>query len=1109
MKILCGFLAILLCLYSNIGVAQNIDGLKFIPNQGQTADRNYNPRPDVLFQIEGKGIYIKENGLTFVLTNLNEVKHEAHEKAEEIEHSKEGLGNHSEQEWEMAFLSKSRLDIHQVSMTFLNAAQNLKVEKKGKSADYLNYYLPQCPQGVTNVHTYNEIEFKELYIGISAHYYAGKNGELKYDIRVKPGADPKQIKIKWTGADNVSIQKDGNLLVETRIRNLTESMPLVYQIINGDTSEVDALYNVRQRMNKSFIVTYELGAYNANYELIIDPWITNYGGEGGDHGMDVATDVDGDVLMVGGTNSTSAIAEDGFINEPIGEGDAYLVKFNEAGERIWGTYYGGESGDAGLSVVADGDKNIYMTGNTFSEEGISYLGHQNELGGIFEAWIFTFGDAFLVKFTPEGERVWGTYYGGEKGDQGQDVNVSDDGFVFLSGNTNSDTAIATLGAFQETYGGGIGGPEGVPGDAFLVKFNSDGDRIWGTYYGGVNLDYGEGTFPDSEGNVYLCGSASSVSSISTPLAYQEVLSGVQDAYMVKFTSDCERIWGTYFGGELQETGADLTIDESENAIYLTGATTSPFDVAFDGFQMTRGDVDDFTRDAFLARFNFEGERIWSTYLGGAGNDYAIDLDLDEENGNIAICGDTYSLNFPISECAIQTDLIGLENAFATQFTSSGELYCSSYFGAAHEENNKLAFGGCYLYVIGTSPVGVATEGSHQESFGGAGDAYLAQLIKRSCGIELPFVELTTTSIDVTSCSTCDGAYTVFVSTAGCLDDGGTINYRWSTGEELLNTTDLSSTIEELCPGEYWVEIQLECGQKDTLFFEMGNDLNIPTVDFESLSACQGQPIDFVNLSTTPEGTFVSFQWSIDNVLLGSEEEFTHVFDTPGTYEINLYGLNSFDCADSITHEIVVHPNFEGVENIQVCEDSLYTLPDGTQIIVINDYSHTSVLSSIYGCDSTIVTTISPQPNSFSEDTIFVDYGGSIYWSNGEQIEVFETLLDTFMLVSSIGCDSISAITYIINDFVFNPSNIFSPNGDDANNTFYFPSQDVRNFECVIVNRWGVQVFQFNSITDKWDGTNAANGKACPDGVYFYTYNGTFINDEPFQGQGTVQLIRDK
>lgn len=88
-----------------------------------------------------------------------------------------------------------------------------------------------------------------------------------------------------------------------------------------------------------------------------------------------------------------------------------------------------------------------------------------------------------------------------------------------------------------------------------------------------------------------------------------------------------------------------------------------------------------------------------------------------------------------------------------------------------------------------------------------------------------------------------------------------------------------------------------------------------------------------------------------------------------------------------------------------------------------------------------------------------------------------------------------------------PVNIFSPNGDGKNDvlTFVNYQKGISHFECIIVNRWGVQVGEINEIYRSWDGYNY-NGKKCPDGVYFYTYTARGNNNETFSGQGTVQII---
>ena len=99
--------------------------------------------------------------------------------------------------------------------------------------------------------------------------------------------------------------------------------------------------------------------------------------------------------------------------------------------------------------------------------------------------------------------------------------------MYLPGYTNSNSGIVTVGAHQTTIGGGY--------DAYLVKFNSSGQRQWGTYYGGSGSEYGLSCTTDATGNVYLAGQTSSNTGIATAGAHQTVYGGgVWDAFLVKF-----------------------------------------------------------------------------------------------------------------------------------------------------------------------------------------------------------------------------------------------------------------------------------------------------------------------------------------------------------------------------------------------------------------------------------------------------------------------------------------------------------------------------------------------------------------------------------------------
>ncbi|UKN01622.1 gliding motility-associated C-terminal domain-containing protein [Paracrocinitomix mangrovi] len=157
------------------------------------------------------------------------------------------------------------------------------------------------------------------------------------------------------------------------------------------------------------------------------------------------------------------------------------------------------------------------------------------------------------------------------------------------------------------------------------------------------------------------------------------------------------------------------------------------------------------------------------------------------------------------------------------------------------------------------------------------------------------------------------------------------------------------------------------------------------------------------------------------------------------------------------------------------------------------------------------------PNNPNADTTFFWDFGSGWVISHDWFEEFDTTYNTagtynvcLVAVNKNGCTDTACVPITIFDLQdFEPVNIFTPNNDNTNDyfSFEFVSTAISEFTCVIVNRWGIEVAQLNSITDTWDGTDK-NGSKCKEGVYFYIYSGTADNGDTFKGQGTVQLIRD-
>jgi len=249
-------------------------------------------------------------------------------------------------------------------------------------------------------------------------------------------------------------------------------------------------------------------------------WATYYGGLGSDEGYRVVTDNNNNVYL-GGFGTSNNLATIGtFQSSNNGSDDAFLVKFDASGVRQWATYCGGVGSDRLYGLFIDSNSNLYFTGYTSSTGTISSgCVQQTSLGGSL--------DAYLMKFDNNGQRVWGTYYGGSNDETGFDIGMDSFGDIYLTGRTSSSNNIASSDGFQASYGGGSN-------DMFLAKFDSSGQRVWGTYCGSSNSDDARNCVVDSNNDIYIVGYSFSSSNIATVGSHQPTFGGLRDAVIAKF-----------------------------------------------------------------------------------------------------------------------------------------------------------------------------------------------------------------------------------------------------------------------------------------------------------------------------------------------------------------------------------------------------------------------------------------------------------------------------------------------------------------------------------------------------------------------------------------------
>jgi hypothetical protein len=472
-------------------------------------------------------------------------------------------------------------------------------------------------------------------------------------------------------------------------------------------------------MKKNLYSTFLFAVFFCSSVLAQDNrvWATYYGGSGNENGISVATDASGNIYMAGTTGSINGIASNGFQNF-FGGGnvDSYLAKFNASGSLLWATYYGGPGNEMTLlggkiGIATDASGNVYLAGLTTSTSGIASGGFQNTIGGGV--------DAYLVKFDSSGNRMWGTYYGGTGVDYGYNVATDLSGNVYLTGVTGNAAGIAS-GGFQNTLGGLT--------DAFLVKFDAAGNRLWATYYGGTESDQGFSIVTDVSGNVYLAGAAASLSGIASAGFQNTFGGGSNDAFLVKFDSAGARIWATYYGGagdEMMTFSSDIDIAVDASGVFLCGLSTSTSGIASGGFQNTFGGG---AYDAFLVKFTNTGIRVWGTYYGGLGGDkgYAVTTD---GAGNTYLSGHTTS-DAAIASGGFQNIYGTNEDAFLVKFTTEGLRECATYYGGDDfDVSDGIAVdndGNVYIPGNTASQYNIAANGFQNFFGGGQSDAFLVK-----------------------------------------------------------------------------------------------------------------------------------------------------------------------------------------------------------------------------------------------------------------------------------------------------------------------------------------------------------------------------------------------
>ncbi|MCC6345056.1 MAG: SBBP repeat-containing protein [Bryobacterales bacterium] len=606
-------------------------------------------------------------------------------------------------------LAKSEHERYPVRVRFRGAAAGSEAYGVDPLPGISNYLIGGDPaKWTTNVPHYAKARFRGVYPGIDLVYH-GERHNLEFDFVVSPGADPRLIELEIEGG-NIRIGRNGDLVIRIPGGVLRQKRPVIYQESNGARQTIAGGFVRRGRNRAGFrIARYDrtkpliidpplvystyLGGSPPNgsqaMAVAVDPAGNAYlagftgspdfpttPGAAGATGNYFVTKLSGSgsslvySTLIGGLKQVNAIAVDGAGNAVIAGsangaattanayqscsgGGVYIGKLNSTGTAFLysGCLHGGDNNESAMAVAVDSSGYIYTGGftrncgfptiNGFQLTNPYQDAHPDPVcGGIFEG--------FVAKLDPSAATgpaslLYSTYVGDANSGSNtvSGIAVGAMGMVYAVGNTEAETLATSDGVIRTVNG------YYYPG--FLMKVNSAvsglASKAYFTYLNGTDAsDQTRAVAVDASGAAYVTGvSRSSDFPVTTaPIGPNGSHAG---AFVTKVVAGLPN-WAystVLTGNGLNEANA-IAVDGSGNA-HVTGRTRSTDFPAVN--PLPNGAVNHGGQDAFVSILNPAGSGlIFSTLLGGGGNDFARGIALDRLN-NIYLAGETTSADFPI------------------------------------------------------------------------------------------------------------------------------------------------------------------------------------------------------------------------------------------------------------------------------------------------------------------------------------------------------------------------------------------------------------------------------------------------------------------------------
>ena len=1129
--------------------------------------------------------------------------------------------------------------MHQFTkMQWVGCNPSAKLEVENETPDYFTFPNHDDKTGKSGImaHAWTKLTSKNIYNGIDIEFfYPEDKGGIEYNIVVHPGADPKLVKMTYSGS---SLALNGNnLTINTGWDKITDHAPTAK---DGNGNAVPVSFALNANM-----ASFHIGSYDKTKTLVIDPWMT--------------------LTSLGGSNLAYDLGYDYLWNAYVyggGVSNFYeLQKYSSTGALLWtyiannftylyvsGYFYGGMCTDhkTGTSYMCEGF-NPGAGGDRVAQ--VNYAGIQTALlttGNVDEMWRIGYdycNDQLVIIegggqsansyaaildtncTTLQNKNILNANIIWDQSLLGFDNNgqcyVGTSTMVFGNGYNNqlcklplptltpTTWQVSDLHNFIEitnisyypplsgyVVGNGFNGLVATP--SFVITYDGGKMRQWNASTGvirdsatvsGTSNAWG-GVDIDCQGNVY-CGNNKSVSiydsnmnSIgSIPLnntvyavlvapngniyasgnGYVQCVAGGPKLVTATYTpagcactgSATAHPCGTGPFTYLWSNGATTqTISNMCSGIYTVTVTTGTCIKLTDtaivnlgaggGFAATVTSVNPSCATSGSATANPTGGHPPYTYQWSNGSTTSSDTGLIAGNYYVLIwdstgCKDSLTVTLTNSGaptvkitpaidtiCQGSSDTLVASGAVTYTWLPATGLSCTTCPNPTASPTITTTYtvtgdsNGCKATAMATVTVlpppvitikavpDTVCVGNPSQLTAKGGISYVwapsTGLSCTNCANPIATPSVTTTyTVIVTDAHGCTNASSITVYTAAgptlnvsknksiCPGQTLTLNaigtgttYNWQPGNYSTPNITVSPTVTTT----YTVTLADGCGIATAYVTVNVNPAPIPSISADVMAGCAPLCVQFRNRSTISSGGILGYTWNFGNGDTADIKTPVECYYKPGVYTVDM----------TITSD-------------SGCSATLKVLD------MITVYSHPNA-----------AFTTSPNPATMLQPTIeFADQSSDAYgiaywnWTFGDATDsvrytqnASHTYADTgtycarLIITNNKSCADTATNCLIIGPlYTLYIPDAFSPNGDGKNDEFRAYGNDVKTFEMYIFDRWGMQLFHSNDISNGWNGKLKTNGVICQEDTYVYLINVTDSKNEKHSYLGKVNLIK--